>query len=71
MRNSILGKEKGSKDEKPLAVVDEYVRENTTDITDPLNVRNKSADLIERRDGILRELDTQIKVANATTFIEF
>ena len=46
MRLSILGKDSKTKDEKPLGVVDAYVKENTT------------------------ELDTQIKVSNATTFIE-
>ena len=46
MRLSILGKDTKVKDDKPLEVVESYVKENTT------------------------ELDTQIKVANATTFIE-
>ena len=39
MRLSILGKESKTKDEKPLVVVDAYVKENTTELVDPLNVK--------------------------------
>jgi len=70
MRLSILGKESKTKDEKPLVVVDAYVKENTTELVDPLNVKKKLEALAEKRDTLLRELDTQIKVSNATTFIE-
>lgn len=37
---------------------------------DPLNVRKKIDELNERRETILNELDTKIKVSNATTFVE-
>lgn len=47
-----------------------YVRENTTEIVDPLDVKKKIEKLKEKRDILLTELDTQIKVSNATTFIE-
>ena len=70
MRLSILGKDTKTKDEKPLEVVDAYVRENTTELVDPLDAKKKSAELLEKRDTLLSELDTQIKVSNATTFIE-
>lgn len=69
MRLSILGRETRVKDEKPLEVVDAYVRENTTELVDPLNIRNKIEKLREKRDTLLTELDTQIKVSNATTFV--
>ncbi|MCR5222607.1 MAG: hypothetical protein K6D90_07080, partial [Lachnospiraceae bacterium] len=36
MRLSILGKDSKVKDEKPLEVVEAYVRENTTELVDPL-----------------------------------
>jgi len=58
------------KDEKPLGVVDAYVKENTTELVDPLEVQKKLNALEEKRNTLLRELDTQIKVSNATTFIE-
>ncbi len=70
MRLSILGKDNKVKDEKPLEVVEAYVKENTTELVDPLDVQKKTAMLKEKRDTLLTELDTQIKVSNATTFIE-
>ena len=70
MRLSILGKDTQVKDEKPLEVVEAYVKENTTELVDPLDVQKKISVLQEKRDTLLTELDTQIKVSNATTFIE-
>lgn len=70
MRLSILGKEGLRKEEKPLEVVDEYVKENTFEIIDPLNVIQKIEESKLRRSSLLTELETQIKVSNATTFIE-
>lgn len=70
MRLSILGKESLRKDEKPLEVVDEYVKENTFEIIDPLGVLQKIEESKLRRSSLLTELEKQIKVSNATTFIE-
>ena len=70
MRLSILGKDSKVKDDKPLAVVEAYVKENTTELADPLDVKKKLESLKEKRDVLLRELDTLIKVSNATTVIE-
>lgn len=70
MRLSILGKDSKNKEEKPLGVVDVYVKENTTELVDPLDVRKKVELLEEKRNTLLTELDIQIKVSNATTFIE-
>lgn len=70
MRLSILGRDAKTKDEKPLSVVETYVRENTTELVDPLDVKKKLEKLEEKRNILLTELDTQIKVSNATTFIE-
>ena len=70
MRTSILGKETKGKDDKPLEVVDTYVRENTTVLIDPLDLKKKIDEIYEKNDTLLRELDTCIKVSNATTFIE-
>lgn len=71
MRLSILGKDTRVKEDKPLEVVETYVKENTTELADPLGVVKKMAELTEKRENLLRELDTQIKVSNATTYIEF
>ena len=70
MRLSILGKDSKTKDEKPLGVVEAYVKENTTQLVDPLDAKKKIEALEEKRCNLLTELDTQIKVANAITFIE-
>ena len=71
MRLSILGKDSKVKDTKPLEVVDAYIRENTTEIIDPLESQKKVQELKDKIDILLTELDTQIKVSNATTTIEF
>ena len=70
MRLSILGKDSKAKDDKPLEVVTAYVKENTVELVDPLDVQKKVEEIQERRAKLLSELDTQIKVSNATTFIE-
>ena len=46
------------------------MKENTTELVDPLDAKKKIEALQERRNALLTELDTQIKVSNATTFIE-
>ena len=70
MRLSILGKDSKVKDDKPLEVVEAYVRENTTVLVDPLNIEKQIETLKEKRETLIRELDTQIKVSNATTYVE-
>ena len=70
MRLSILGKEAKAKEEKPLAVVEAYVTENATDLVDPLDALKRMMVLKEKHDTFLKELETGIKVSNATTFIE-
>lgn len=71
MRLSILGKDGKARDDKPLGVVDTYVKENTTELIDPLGAEKRAAELKEKKEKLLAELETQIKVSNATTLIEF
>lgn len=63
MRLSILGKDSKTKDDKPLGVVDAYVKENTTELVDPLDIKKKIESLEEKNNTLLKELDTQIKVS--------
>lgn len=70
MRLSILGKDSKTKESKPLDVVDKYVQENTTELVDPLDIKNRINEMTEKTSALLTELNTQIKVSNATTFIE-
>ncbi|MBR5341137.1 MAG: hypothetical protein IK151_04335 [Erysipelotrichaceae bacterium] len=71
MRMSILGRDNKTKDDKPLEVVDAYIKENTTEVIDPLGAEKKIQELKERNDALINELNTKIKVSNATTMIEF
>ena len=71
MRTSILGRDNKVKDPTPLAVVDTYIKENTTEIIDPLGAKKKVQELNERVNTLLTELNTKIKVSNATTMISF
>lgn len=70
MRLSILGKDGKYKDDKPLSVVDAYISENTVELIDPLNVLDKIESLKDKHTTLLSELETKIKISNATTFIE-
>jgi len=71
MRVSILGKDTKVRDDKPLEVVDAFIRENTTEVIDPLDSVKRAQELQERINTLLTELNTQIKVSNATTMVEF
>lgn len=72
MRNSILGKDNKVKADssESMEVVEEYVRKNTTEIQDPIDAKKTLEEMKDRKASLLRELDTKIKVANATTYIE-
>lgn len=70
MRLSILGREAKGKEDKPLEVVESYVKENTAEVVDVLNLTEKVNEIRQRRETLLTELETGIKVSNATTVIE-
>lgn len=70
MRLSILGKDGKYKDDKPLSVVDAYISENTVELIDPLNVLDEIESLKDKHTTLLSELETKIKISNATSFIE-
>lgn len=72
MRMAIVGKDnKGKTDGNSLDVVNAFMASNKTEIIDPLDSKAKMEELKERVATLLSELDTQIKVSNATTMIEF
>ena len=70
MRMSILGKENKKKEDKPLEVVEAYIKENTTELVDPIKIKDEIESLRQKNDTLLKELNTAIKVSNATTFVE-
>ena len=58
------------REDQALGVVEAYVRETTTVLVDPLDIVKLIEAMKEKRETLLRELDTQIKVSNATTYVE-
>jgi len=71
MREQIAGKDNKSKDDVSLDLVNSYVKQNSYEFVDALDARKTVDELVEKRDKLLQELDTKIKVSNATTMIEF
>jgi hypothetical protein len=70
MRLSILGKDVRVRDDKPLTVVDAYIRENRAELFDPLDVTKRAEELRMRNIALLKEIETQIKISNATTWVK-
>lgn len=70
MRLSILGNDNKGGTDRQIDVVETYVKENTMVLVDPLDISKKLEKLSEKKTTLLAELDTQIKVSNATTEIE-
>lgn len=70
MRLSILGRDTKVKDDKPLAVVEAYISQNRAELLDPLDAVKESEELRMKSATLLKEIDTQIKISNATTLIE-
>lgn len=70
MRNNILGGDKNKKDAASMAVVDEYLKTNRYLLVDPLNLSEKIAKMKAEREDLFNELDTAIKISNATTTVQ-
>ena len=70
MRNNILGGDKAKKDAASLAVVDEYLKANRYLLVNPLNLSEKIVQMKAEREDLYNELDTAIKISNATTTIQ-
>lgn len=57
----------------PGSAVDGRRQEKDMDLmrlVDPLNVRKKAEEIAEQREALLAELETKIKISNATTFVD-
>ena len=70
MRLSILGKDNKGKQDQFLDVAEAFLKENTVELVDPLHIKKCSEANAARRDELLTELDSKIKVSNATVFVE-
>lgn len=68
------GEGKGTGDGRsPGAAAEGRRQERDMDLmrmVDPLNIRRKAEEITERRDALLSELETKIKISNATTFVD-
>ena len=73
MRLAILGKEQKGKDNQiqTMDLVEAFVRENTTELVDPIKALEKYQEWKDYIDNFMNEIDTLVKVSNATTTIEF
>lgn len=72
MRNSILGNEQKAADSKvSMELVDLFVKENTAELLDPVCAMEKMQQWKDYVDNFLSEIETRIKVSNATKTIEF
>ena len=70
VRLSILGKDSKGKSDNSLDVVNDFLKENTMELVDPLDIKTLIDENEAKRNALLSELDTRLKVSNATTFIE-
>jgi len=50
--------------------VDEYLKKNSYKLVDPLSLADKLQSLKEEREDLYKELDTAVKISNATTTIQ-
>ena len=70
IRLSILGKDSKGKGDNSLDSVNDFRKENTMELVDPLDIKTLIDENEAKRNALLSELDTRLKVSNATTFIE-
>ena len=70
VRLSILEKDSKGKGDNSLDAVNDFLKENTMELVDPLDIKTLIDENEAKRNALLSELDTRLKVSNATTFIE-
>ena len=63
-------RDRAKKDSASIAVVDEYLKKNSYKLVDPLSLADKLQSLKEEREDLYKELDTAVKISNATTTIQ-
>ena len=70
VRLNILGKDSKGKSDNSLDVVNDFLKANTMELVDPLDIKTLIDENEAKRNALLSELDTRLKVSNATTFVE-
>jgi hypothetical protein len=71
INNTLGNTDKNSIDEETLKTVDKFVEPFGVNWIDPVNIESKIADLRAKDDELHAEIETLIKISNATTEIEF
>ncbi len=70
MRLSVLGNESRTKENaEAMEVIKTYMKQNTAQVEDPINIRKKVEMLREKHEVLLSEIETQLKISNAITMI--
>ena len=68
-KTALTTKEKSLSDED-LKAIDKIVEGETPEVIDPIGVKDKADELANEYNALVKEIDTAIKISNATTYIE-
>ena len=70
-KDNLTNKETGKLDEDSLKAVNKLVEDQYGELVDPLDMTNELKKLVDDYDNLVKELESAIKVSNATTYVEF
>lgn len=70
MLTQIVGRE-GGEHESAASIVEAYRQSNYTEVVDPLNIDDVVQDMRDSMSRMMAEIETAVKISNATTFVEF
>ena len=68
-KTNLTTKEKGLSDED-LKAIEKIVEGETPEMIDPINIKDVADNLANDYNALVKEIDTAIKISNATTYIE-
>ena len=69
MRLSILERDNKDNEDRSMRYVEKFVFENSVEMVDPLDILHVIDNLKDKHNLLLSELETKIKISNATTYI--
>lgn len=71
LRASFVGKDTQKKiSDEEIKIIESMTANFYADYIDPISVESKISDLSEKYTSLIREIETAIKVSNATTYVE-
>ena len=71
LTNNISSSEKKELTPDALQGINTYCENLVSVLVDPVNVESKLAELVAERDALISNLESAIKISNATTYVEF